>query len=169
MAVSLHKDAASTARLITGNEFPPVGPVKNCAGCGLILTLGAFAAQSRCPHCDRPLAMHDAKRRAAEGEDLEGLRKAVELRNRLLEYDKQAANLTHVVDDDKAGADYSQWDTEEERAIALETLRAEETKAREDARRRVLALDLGMDRLAPTLSGAPLRMFQVLQRDGAGS
>ena len=119
--------------------------------------------------------MHDAKRRAAEGEDLEGLRKAVELRNRLLEYDKQAANLTHVVDDDnaKAGADYSQWDTEEERALALETARAEEIRAHEDARRRVLALDLGtatatMDRLAPTLSGAPLRVFQVLQRGGAG-
>ena len=168
----LRPSAGAVPPLISGNE-PGLGPVKNCAGCGLVLALADFASMSRCPHCERPLAMRDAKRRQAEGEDLEGLRRAVELRNRLLEYDKQTATLTRVLDDDgktRGGADYSQWDTEQDRTLAMDLAQAEEAQARQDARLRMVDLDLSSaslvdtPRLAPSLTGSSLRVFQMLQK-----
>jgi predicted RNA-binding Zn-ribbon protein involved in translation (DUF1610 family) len=79
-------------RIITGNHDDNAlgDAVKNCVGCGLILHVSDYASLSRCPHCQRPLAMHDARRRKEEGEDLDALKRAVDLRNRLLEYDRQA-------------------------------------------------------------------------------
>jgi hypothetical protein len=174
---------APAARLITGNERH-LGPVKNCAGCGLILTLADFSSLPRCPHCTRPLAMHDTKRRTEEGEDIEGLKKAVALKNRLLQYDKQAQEMTHVIDD--SGAQPLEdvrdaWQTDGERIMALEQQRI--AKAAAVAESRVFRVDLNLasgtlssaaaappttaqpsPHLNPNLSGSSLAMFEKLLR-----
>jgi hypothetical protein len=63
--------------------------VYNCAGCGLI-----YAGEDKrptCLFCSRPLTgktSKERKRRVEEGEDEEGLTRAMEIKNRLVGYDR---------------------------------------------------------------------------------
>ena len=66
--------------------------VKNCAGCGLIFSQASWEACDQCPFCQRPTSSKkDRRRRLEEGEDEAGLLVAVELKNRLVAADREAA------------------------------------------------------------------------------
>jgi len=74
--------------------------VRNCAGCGLIFSQRKWEDSDQCPFCSRPTSSKkDRRRRLEEGEDEAGLAAAVELRNRLVAFDREAASRTSVVDD----------------------------------------------------------------------
>jgi len=91
--------------IVTGNEIPPVPAYRNCVGCGFVYTLEEFEKRSECGFCGRPLSSKSRKenrRRREEGEDEEGLLKAIALKDRLVRYDRESSARTRVTDDDQA-------------------------------------------------------------------
>jgi hypothetical protein len=139
---------ASLRALRTGNEEDEgERDVRNCLGCGFIYTTKRYDSLPRCAFCGNPLGKKaDAKARGEVDQ------RALEHKNRLLEFDRTSASRTKVFDDQ---TDYyevvdSIWSSEQEREQALEELEEQEAEDRLERRRVRVTFDIAGRRILST-------------------
>mmetsp|Transcript_4874 Transcript_4874/g.12215 ORF Transcript_4874/g.12215 Transcript_4874/m.12215 type:complete len:465 (-) Transcript_4874:123-1517(-) len=145
-----------------GQPREPVRRVVNCLGCGKIYDIRAndtdtklfLQSDGRCTFCgdpvpslygDAPSAGGGTAEDALDGEELAAHDAvALELKDRLVEYDRNAAKRTSVIDDqsDYFAIDTNVWLDDSERRRLIEQQRAVEEAEAEAGRRITVAIDL---------------------------
>jgi len=104
-----HMKSSPKLTYITGNEEGiSTSELKNCLECGMIYHFKAYNELSHCSFCENPLGKSQKKRAMNKSvSELEDLR-AMELRDKLLQYDVTCAERTKVYDDHE---DYYELDS----------------------------------------------------------
>mmetsp|Transcript_15467 Transcript_15467/g.25289 ORF Transcript_15467/g.25289 Transcript_15467/m.25289 type:complete len:282 (+) Transcript_15467:217-1062(+) len=140
-------------RIITGNEEGDTPNVSNCLECGMIYRIETFRALARCGYCESPLGRSQKKRAQQTLEEGADLTKALERRDRLLEYERTSAERTKVYDDQSdyfemdVGAIDSKWATDAERETAKEDLAKRKEKADEEANKTYITIDFNKKKI----------------------
>ena len=150
------------AYTVTGNEPGAALEVLNCLSCGFIYKVNDYEAMSLCSFCNQPMGKKIRKAHRSES--------AVRHKDRLVRFDKTAAERTKVLDDQ---SDYfvstidSKWSTAKEKDEARKEKDRVEEEIAEQRRQIHLALDPKSKQFVqvdPNLSESAAKVYDALKR-----